>query len=68
MNSRDDGSWGTVRAGDAATPIVASFNRYAQSDPLCCPSRQSNVSYRIDTAGGNSLLVPLSVQTVPTTP
>jgi hypothetical protein len=49
MNSRTDGALINVRLLDA-TKISAEFVRYDTTDPLCCPSKTSFVSYslRID--------------------
>ena len=46
MNSREDGSLRDATLADSNT-ITAEFNRYSSNDPLCCPSQQSNVTYRI---------------------
>ena len=60
MNARTDGSLVRVEAaGDDR--LTAHYNRYAPTDPLCCPSRKSTVTYRLDRAA--TLLVPVSVKT-----
>lgn len=61
MSSRNDGSIaGGIRlAGDDT--IAADFARYAESDPLCCPSGRVTVRYRIDRKGA-PVVVPVSVQ------
>jgi hypothetical protein len=66
MNSRTDASLSSVQlvaprvAGDL---LVATFQRYADSDPLCCPSRQTRVRYRIDRVQGAPVLVPVAATT-----
>lgn len=44
MESRSDGALSDVHLY-SATNVSASFTRYADSDPLCCPSRMSSVIY-----------------------
>jgi uncharacterized lipoprotein YbaY len=46
MNSRTDGALVDASLNDA-TSITAEFVRYTSSDPLCCPSQRSFVSYQI---------------------
>ncbi len=46
MNSRTDGALLKTQLL-SPTEIRADFARYSESDPLCCPSRTSFVSYRI---------------------
>lgn len=62
MDSRFDGAATIVRL-DAQGRISAQFSRYGESDPLCCPSRISFVSYGIDQSQGAPVLVPLDVST-----
>ena len=45
--------------------IDASFRRYAPDDPLCCPSRRSEVVYRVETGANGSVVVPVSATTSP---
>jgi hypothetical protein len=59
MDSRTDGSLTDppVFSGDGT--IVATFTRYAPTDPLCCPSRPATrVTYRIENAAGGPVVVP----------
>ncbi len=66
MASRTDGSiGGAVRLSDTDT-ISAEFARYAESDPLCCPSARVTVRYRIDRNATSPVVVPAGVQ--PTRP
>ena len=43
--------------------VVAEFLRYRPTDPLCCASRASTVSYRIERGPGGPVLVPGPVST-----
>jgi len=68
MNSRTDGSLSSVELaafGAAGDLLVATFQRYADSDPLCCPSRRTLVRYRIDRIGGAPIVVPVGSTTSP---
>jgi hypothetical protein len=62
MDSRTDGILGRVQLFGAT--LRADFRRYAASDPLCCPSRTSTVSYKLQATPGGPLLVPNGVETV----
>lgn len=67
MDSRADGSFlGEVKFQNNGT-FTAEFARYDPNDPLCCPSRISTVTYRLE---GGLLplprLVPVAVATQPT--
>jgi hypothetical protein len=46
MDSRTDGALIEARLTNANS-ITAEFTRYSQSDPLCCPSKTSSVTYAI---------------------
>jgi LppP/LprE lipoprotein len=66
MDARTDASLFSVQllsrlAGPE--PLVATFERYAESDPLCCPSRRTVVRYRIDQSQAAPLLIPVSAGT-----
>ncbi|HUP39068.1 MAG TPA: LppP/LprE family lipoprotein [Vicinamibacterales bacterium] len=61
MSSRNDGSVGAIRLAEDDT-IAAEFARYAESDPLCCPSGRVTVRYRIDRKAVPPVVVPVSVQ------
>jgi LppP/LprE lipoprotein len=71
MNARTDASLFSVQltaprvAGDL---LVATFQRYADSDPLCCPSRRTLVRYRIDHVQGAPVIVPVAAATSPIEP
>jgi hypothetical protein len=62
MNSRTDGVLGRVQL--FGSTLRADFRRYASSDPICCPSRTSTVSYRVENSPRGLLLVPEAVGTV----
>lgn len=57
MNSRTDGSlvdYTLYREG----AIDAIFNRYTDSDALCCASSESRIFYEVETTGESPVLVP----------
>lgn len=57
MDSRTDGAGGIA---DVIGPdrLVANYRRYAPRDPLCCPSGEVFVTFRIDRSGSVPLLEP----------
>ena len=62
MFSRTDGSiGGAIRLAEDDT-IAAEFARYAESDPLCCPTGRVTVRYRIDRKATPPVVVPVSTQ------
>jgi hypothetical protein len=63
--ARTDGSFRDIRllGGDS---LSATFVRYAETDPLCCPSRgTSYVTYRIEQSASGPVLVPTDVFSIP---
>jgi len=65
MDSRTDGAAvQTVLQGPDRLSVV--FVRYADVDPLCCPSWTSAAAYQIDRSGARPALVLTSVFTSPT--
>jgi hypothetical protein len=60
MNARTDGSLVRVEAA-GNDQLTAHYSRYAPADPLCCPSRTSTVTYRVDRAARS--VGPVSVRT-----
>lgn len=62
MDSRTDGSGGVVQFNTEFT-MLAEFARYGPSDPLCCASRTSRVSFTIERRSGRPVLVPETIQT-----
>src|SRR5262249_3586938 len=66
MDSRTDGILGRIQI--FGSTLRADFRRYSASDPLCCPSRTSTVSYKLETTDGGPLLVPGAVETIKNPP
>lgn len=61
MHSRADGSiGGAIRLADDV--VAAEFARYADADPLCCPSGRVTVRYRIDRKASPPVVVPVSAR------
>jgi len=60
MDSRTDGALSQVHV-QSSTRLIASYLRYAPSDPLCCPSRTTRVVFDIASTG--PLLRPVSAST-----
>jgi hypothetical protein len=60
MDSRTDGV-GDVRFFAAKDSLAAQFQRYAPTDPLCCPSATMSVTYKIVRTANGPVLVPQSV-------
>jgi hypothetical protein len=64
MNARTDGAGQSARPGPSGL-LTAAFLRYEDADPLCCPSRMSEVTYRIDRRPPGPVVVPVEVGTRP---
>jgi heat shock protein HslJ len=64
MDSRAEGSAREVRLVGAGA-VAASFARYAPSDPLCCPSRTSAVTYTVERGASGPRLVAAPAATAP---
>ncbi|MGH7331653.1 MAG: LppP/LprE family lipoprotein [Candidatus Rokuibacteriota bacterium] len=64
MDSRTDGALSVVRLF-RADELVAEFARYTPTDALCCPSRTSTVSYRIERGSRGAMVTPVSISTSP---
>jgi hypothetical protein len=67
MDARTDGAWQTAKI-ETPLHLSAQFLRYAREDPLCCPSRITEVTYRIElpmSVRGSPVLVPMVVDTRP---
>jgi hypothetical protein len=62
MNSRTDGAL-SVAYLIGASSINASFLRYTDTDPLCCPSSTTFVTYAITTSPGGTVINPTSATT-----
>ncbi len=67
MNARGDGAETQVMLTGSGA-LFAEFARYTADDALCCPSRQSVVTYSIDGPAGKAVLTPVSAFTQPNTP
>jgi hypothetical protein len=69
MNSRSDGALSGLSVNlFNAGALGATFVRYVESDPLCCPHASTSVSYQIDTVDGHRVVEPVSAQTSPNAP
>ena len=68
MVSRSDGAGGSPFLQAPGDVLTAVFQRYADTDPLCCPSRRSFVSYRIERTEQGPVVVADSVSTMPNEP
>ena len=62
MESRSDGALSDVHLY-SATNVAADFTRYAESDPLCCPSRMSSVTYAFARKPGGTIVAATEVTT-----
>jgi LppP/LprE lipoprotein len=60
MDSRSDGV-GDLRVFAAQNYLAAEFQRYAPTDPLCCPSGHASVVYGIQHTPNGPVLVPQTV-------
>lgn len=66
MNSREDGSlseWGFLSPEPGENTLGATFVRYAPTDPLCCPSGQTSVTYTLERGPTGPVLVPVGAET-----
>ncbi len=63
MDSRTEGAE-TKSYLSSESALEAEFERYSDSDPLCCPSRITRVTYTIQQRSGVPVLVPVSIQTI----
>lgn len=62
MNSRADGALTNIRLV-SPTRILAEFARYAEADPLCCPTRTTHVAYVV-SRDDLPLVAPVNIKTV----
>ncbi len=62
MDSRTDGALNDIRL-NSPTRISATFARYNESDPLCCPTRTSHVTYVV-SRDDLPLVAPVRINTV----
>jgi hypothetical protein len=62
MDARTDGAV-DLPTVDASGRVEAGFRRYAPADPLCCPSRTSTVTFRVEADAGGPVLRAGTVRT-----
>lgn len=62
MESRTDGALARVSL-QGGNQLAAEYARYGAADPLCCPSRMTNVVF--DIASGRPVVRPVSTSTSP---
>ena len=67
MNSRTDGALSRT-AFFGPDSITATYVRYTDKDPLCCPSANSMAVYKIERTEGGPVLTRESTNTQPTNP
>jgi hypothetical protein len=60
MDARMDGSSAPIHL-TSTSMLTVGFNRYTESDALCCPSKRQIVTYKIERTGPRPLLVPRDV-------
>lgn len=62
MDSRTDGAFQAARL---ASPfhLTGDFVRYTAQDPLCCPSRVSEVAYKVDSTRAGAVVLAVAVLT-----
>jgi hypothetical protein len=61
MTSRATGA-GRVLSFDSERRLTTSFVRYADDDPLCCPSRPSlSIEFRVEDTELGAVLLPMRV-------
>lgn len=69
MDSRADGVLSGLPQLLPNEGLAATFQRYAPTDPACCPSRPSaRVTYRLGGAAGARVLVPVAIGAAPGLP
>ncbi len=64
MSSRTDGAALLVQLR-SEDRLDVEFARYARSDPLCCPSRVTTVSFRVERTSDGPVLTPTEARTSP---
>ena len=65
MNSRTDGALSETYLDDSSH-LMATFTRYRDQDPLCCPSRITTLEYSLISSHAVPLIVPMQASTNPT--
>ena len=64
MRARSDGSVNKVEFAGRGK-IVATFGRYTAADPLCCPSRLSEATYKVRQESGQPVVIVVGVRSQP---
>jgi len=67
MDARSEGAQTQVSI-EGPGEVRATYARYRQSDPLCCPSRTSVVTFGLEQEPRGPVLVPREVVTTPRPP
>jgi len=67
MDSRTDGAAGLVQLR-STDRLEVEFARYTPADPLCCPSRVTSVSYRVQRTPSGPVLLATEARTSPAAP
>ncbi len=62
VDDRIDGAFAAPQLFESASFSV-SYQRYAASDPFCCPSRTTSVSFKIKQEHGAPVVVPVDAST-----
>ncbi|QSQ16597.1 LppP/LprE family lipoprotein [Myxococcus landrumensis] len=65
MSDRFDGAMGEVHILGAKN-LSATVRRYSAEDPLCCPSREANVDYEVQSAPKGPVVTATQATTQPT--
>jgi hypothetical protein len=65
MDSREDGAESMIRVVSVAE-LSVQYTRYVDSDPRCCPSRLTVVRFRVERMRDGPIVIPVTVQTRPT--
>ncbi len=64
MNAREDGAENMIRVV-SASELTAQYARYADTDPLCCPSRLTVVRFRVQQLRDGPIVIPVTAHTRP---
>jgi hypothetical protein len=62
INSRTDGDISRIFLTSSSSLFVE-YKRYNESDPLCCASGMSRVSFKIEPKQAKPLLIPVEITT-----
>ena len=65
MNSRTDGALSETYL-DGSSHLMATYTRYRDQDPLCCPSRITALEYSLISSHAVPLILPMQASTNPT--